>query len=268
MNYHHQYHAGNFADVFKHCILILLQQFLAKKTKPILYLDTHAGNRLYDLTSVMAQKSYEYKNGIARIYDVTTCPQAVKTYLEIVKAENSNSTLGYYPGSSRIMQVLLRPQDTMILIELALENAKQLKYEFHDDKRVAVHHVDGYQSIKAFLPPEKGRGLIFIDPPFEEKDEFTRIIQALEVAYQRFPIGIYAIWYPIKDTAVVENFHRELKLIGFPEIITTQITIANKSQMLGLTSCGMAIINPPWNFANELNILVSWLDSNLCLIPL
>lgn len=263
MNYQHTYHAGNFADVFKHSILVMLMQHLCQKDKPILYLDTHAGLAKYDLSSELAQKTREYENGIAQIYGAHEAPTAIRNYLTIVRrynTANQNSPFPqYYPGSSSIIHDLLRTQDRMILAELDADNAKKLKQEFVNDTRVAVHAMNGYQAIKAFLPPKTGRGLILIDPPFEEKNEFANILHTMSIAKQRFPIGIYALWYPIKDVAAVKKFNDELRSIGFDNILTSEITIGNRSTKLGLTSCGMTIINPPWNIETELKSCVSWL---------
>jgi 23S rRNA (adenine2030-N6)-methyltransferase len=168
MQYRHIYHAGNFADVFKHSILIMLMQSLFKKDKAIFYLDTHAGIGRYDLTSKNAQKTREYENGIARLYNLKDSEvsfDAIKTYLKIVRDINNGEpikdVLKFYPGSPYIVRSLLRSQDQMTLVELYPEDAELLKQEFQGDKRVAVHYLNGYQSIKAFLPPKKGQGINF-----------------------------------------------------------------------------------------------------------
>lgn len=267
VNYRHLYHAGNFADVFKHCILVMLMRQLCKKDKPILYLDTHCGIGKYDLTSTIAQKTREFTSGIARIYKVREAPRAVLDYLEIIRSKNADSDKfnfpKLYPGSASFIQALLRGQDRMILVELHSEDVKTLKREFMTDKRVAVHQADGYQSIKAFLPPKKGRGLILIDPPFEDKNEFASILTALRVAWQRFPIGVYAIWYPIKDLIAVEHFQEQVQEVGFKEILFLKISVDHDGQVPGLTSCGMVIINPPWKIESELQSMIEWLTRSL-----
>lgn len=264
MNYRHTYHAGNFADVFKHCVLIMLAQSLFKKNSPILFLDTHAGVGEYDLISEIAQKTREYENGIARIYELPNCPSVIQPYLDIVRAFNSHAkTLRFYPGSPLILRKLTRAQDHMILTELHQEDIQALKRYFYQDQQVAVHHMDGYQALKAFLPPKHGRGLILIDPPFEEKNEFAQIIAGLQTALKRFSNGIYLVWYPIKDLIEVKNFYTKLKSIKCKNILTTELAINKNIENSGLTSCGLAIINAPWKFEIDLKPVVSWLGNIL-----
>jgi 23S rRNA (adenine2030-N6)-methyltransferase len=279
MNYRHLYHAGNFADVFKHCILIMLVETLCQKPNPFCYLDTHSGIGLYDLTSAIAQKTCEYKNGVLRTYDKSCQLPPIKTYQHIIAKINTHktqqNTLQFYPGSPIIVRHLLRPQDTMILSELHPDDCLILKKHFTHDYQVAVHNTNGYQSLKAFLPPKKGRGLIFIDPPFEQTDEFTQIIFALQTALQRYPTGIYLIWYPIKDILQVKNFYKDLQKLTCKNILLATIStnnIANKDNAnnnftdntnTGLTSCGIAIINAPWQFHQKLHSNLSWLCTKL-----
>jgi 23S rRNA (adenine2030-N6)-methyltransferase len=266
MNYRHNYHAGNFGDVFKHCILVMLIEALRKKEKGFCYLDTHAGAGLYDLTAKSAQRTLEYENGIGRLWDMPLkdCPTSVIAYLEIVKNLNKSSKLHYYPGSPYFAQTLLRPQDQIVLIELHPEEAKALKENFAHDKRVAIHHADGFQSVKAFLPPKLGRGLILIDPAFEQKDDYEKIISALKIAKQRFPNGTYAIWYPIKDLAVVQEFHYQLQALQFKNLLVSELAIGTNSPFdTGLSNCGMAILNAPWQFQEELEQVVNWLNEQL-----
>lgn len=276
MQYHHIYHAGNFADVFKHCVLIMLVQALCKKGKPFVFLDTHAGIGRYDLSSDQAQKTGEYRTGVSVVYNfpyLTNAPDVIKTYVDLVRAQEyqdakkiveSANTLHCYPGSPAIVQALLRPQDQMILVELHKEDVKLLKQEFIKDKRVAVHHANGYQSIKAFLPPKPSRGLILMDPAFEDANEFNNILAALKVGFERFSHGIYAVWYPIKDNLPIRNFQQELSYLGFENILWTEFSVGKTAtDDTRLRSCGMAIVNPPWQFAEQLELLLSWLKAVL-----
>lgn len=266
MNYRHIYHAGNFADVFKHCVLIMLVQSLFKKDSPILFLDTHAGVGEYDLTSEIAQKTREYENGIARIYELPNCPSVIQLYQNIVHTFNSHTkTLHFYPGSPLILRKLMRAQDCMILTELHQEDIQTLKRYFYQDQQVAVHHTNGYQGLKAFLPPKHGRGLILIDPPFEEKNEFAQIIAGLQIASKRFPSGIYLIWYPIKDPIAVKDFYAKLKSIKCKNILIIESAISKNIMDLGLTNCGLAIVNAPWKFEADLKPIISWLGNTIAL---
>ncbi|MCL5260244.1 MAG: 23S rRNA (adenine(2030)-N(6))-methyltransferase RlmJ [Gammaproteobacteria bacterium] len=288
MQYRHIYHAGNFADVFKHCILIALINFLHKKSKPFLFLDTHAGIANYDLTTQAASVNQEFRTGILRILDHDTCPQTVKIYQDIVQKQNPDKkSLHYYPGSPQIAYSLLDKQDQMVLVELHTADAKALKKVFMHDKRVAVHHADGFQSLKAFLPPKVCRGLILIDPAYEQKTDFNSIIVALKIAAKRFPIGIYLIWFPIKDYILVNNFYQELTMLDFKNILCAELALTKKTELdleniapatksyfqnrlakrqdsnLGLTNCGLVIINPPWQFELELSTITTWLKDML-----
>jgi 23S rRNA (adenine2030-N6)-methyltransferase len=278
MNYKHIYHAGNFADVFKHLVLILLIEALRKKDKPFLYLDTHAGTGIYDLTSEIAKKTNESSNGVSRIYHLTNVPSAVKIYQQIIRNLNDNSeTLRFYPGSPYIVASLLRDNDRMVLTELHEEEYTILKDNVAADfsprnklKNIAIHHLDGYQALKAFLPPKDiGRGLILIDPPFEQNIEWNQVINGLDIALQRFPHGIYAIWYPNKDHKITSSFYSDLKQkINYKDILRVEFEITKtpafpdrdaKFARTPLSSCGMIIINPPWQFKKELDPIMAWL---------
>lgn len=273
MNYRHIYHAGNFADVFKHCVLTMLLQHLLQKDKPIFYLDTHAGIGKYDLTADNAQKTKEYENGIGRLYSMpinSECPQVVQDYLQIVKEinpdANTSNHLKFYPGSPLLVKSLLREQDKIVLIEMHGEDILELKKQFRQDRQVAIHHMDGFQSLKAFLPPKIGRGLILIDPAYEDKNEFAKIINGVTIALARYPLGIYALWYPIKDRLTIDNFYRDLKMLSAKEVLITELAIDSNSSVVaegGLISSGMVIINPPWQFVNKLKPVLEYLSSVL-----
>lgn len=283
MNYRHIYHAGNFADVFKHCVLIMLMQSLSQKDKPISYLDTHAGIGKYDLTSENAQKTLEYKDGIGRLYqhlNEVDLPDLIGDYLQIVQASNNSLSdkmvtdfPDFYPGSPRIISALMRPQDSMVLVEKHPEDLLELKREFRRDSHVAVHYLDGYQSMKAFLPPKKGRGLILIDPAYEEKDELQQIITAMQMALNRFSIGVYAIWFPIKERLVIERFYDELRQLAAQNVLIAELSVSERGIDVGvdceggLTSCGMAIINAPWRFKEQLNPIMVCLSRILAIDP-
>ncbi|MFA6409594.1 MAG: 23S rRNA (adenine(2030)-N(6))-methyltransferase RlmJ [Gammaproteobacteria bacterium] len=273
MQYHHIYHAGNFADVFKHCILVMLSEALSKKDKAICYLDTHAGIGRYDLTSELASKTSEYISGISVLYNKTeselkiptskNAEKALKNYLRIVHSYNKDAQLKYYPGSPLILQTLMRQQDRLVLVELNKDDVELLRIEFAQKKQIAVHHSNGYQSLKAFLPPKEGRGLILIDPAFEDINEFENIIAALKTAKQKFPTGVYAIWYPIKDLLKIQEFYSELENLNFKNILVSEFSVDTLQENSKLTRCGLAIINSPWKFEEDLQPLLNWLNAAL-----
>lgn len=266
MNYRHSYHAGHFADVFKHMILISLLRELSHKESAFCYLDTHAGIADYDLESEKGQKTQEWRSGILKLWNnelTESLSPMILDYLQLVHKYNPTSALKYYPGSPRIARLCLRPQDRMILAELHSEDALTVKQLFARDRQVAVHHMDGYLALKAFLPPKEHRGLILIDPPFESKNEFSMIISHLKLAYKRFPSGIYAIWYPIKSRAQVQSFYTELKASGIANILSCELSVDKLDEDSKLTACGMVIINPPWQWPNQLKIPLQFLSQQL-----
>lgn len=267
MNYKHLYHAGNFCDVFKHITLMSLIDFLKKKDKPFCYLETHAGSGRYDLNSLEALKTQEFKNGIAKFVDFLESTEYVQNfeviekYLKIVKAEGFPD---YYPGSPKIVESVLRSADRMLLMELNTIEAHALKNIFHNNKKIAVHQMDGYQGLKAFLPPKEQRGLIFIDPPYEKMSEIEELIKHLAIAYKRFSMGVYVIWYPIKNKAIVDKFQQELQNFEALvernlEITITEMSIYPEDIMGGLIGSGMAIINPPWQWKESFEKILPWL---------
>lgn len=264
MNYRHIYHAGNFADVFRHVLLLSLIESLLRKDKPFCYLDTHAGTGNYDLQTESAQKTQEFAQGIFKLWPLKseTTPQLITQYLDIIQnwnLEHGTHNLRYYPGSPVFVRKLLRSQDQMILTELHPQDALLLKQQFNRDKQVSVHHLDGYQGLKAFLPPKLSRGLVLIDPPFENRAEFNHITQHLQLALQRWHNGMYAVWYPIKNPLEVSHFYQALQVSGIRKILCCEMTLP-PAITTHLNACGMLIINPPWQWADEASGLLTWLS--------
>lgn len=253
MNYRHIYHAGNFADVFKHWILTLILQHLNKKDKPYAVLDTHAGIGFYDLHSVPAEKTLEAHNGVLKLLAQLDIPKSFTAYLDIVQHFNQNDTLTAYPGSPAIIQYLMREQDDFHASELHPEDFETLKSSFYADKRIHLHHIDAYHALNGLLPFKQKRGLILIDPPFEQKNEFNLLIKSLENALHKFRQGIYAIWYPIKDYELVKQFYSKLNTLDNDELLITELIINDVKNIHRLNGCGMAIINPPWQLAEQIN---------------
>lgn len=259
MNYRHAYHAGNFADVMKHVMLIALMDALAKKDKPFCVLDTHAGAGIYDLSGEQARRSREHEKGITRALVATKPPAEVKRYFDCIAALNAGSEqVRLYPGSPQIAADHLRPTDRLVVCELQRDAYASLSQIFHGNKQVGVHHTDGYLGLKAFLPPAEKRGLILIDPPYEASDEFARIVREIQPAFDRFPTGVYAIWYPMKDKAVVDRFYRSIRHHIKQPILRVELSIyADVPDHL--TGSGLAIINPPYQFELKARPLLAWL---------
>ena len=263
MNYRHTYHAGNFADVVKHIVLTALINNLTRKDTPFCYIDTHAGIGYYDLMSTFADKTKEYTGGIEKVIQAENPPALVKRYLDCVHLINNKlsgakyAALQYYPGSPMIARSLMRANDRIVACELHPEDYQSLRNAFLGDKQVAVHHTDGFLGLKAFLPPPLRRGLVLIDPPYENPDEFTRLVRSLPIALKRWETGIYAIWYPIKDQIQVSKFYRTLKETIHQPIYTIELTIYPDIPN-HLNGCGMAIINPPWQFDETMKEILPW----------
>ena len=256
MNYRHAFHAGNFADVFKHTILVGLIESLKAKRTPFCFVDTHAGSGRYDLRSPAARKTREHEDGVARLLGATTMPAIAHVYLNLVRALNSGSTgtdLAIYPGSPLIASSLMRDDDRALLCEVQPGEARLLKQLFATDARIGVHERDGYAALGALLPPKERRGLVLIDPPYEAQgEEFRAIESAMSSAYARWPTGIYAIWYPIKlrePTVILQRWFGREKIA---KVLCVELLLHPDNSALRLNGCGMIIVNPPWKFENQL----------------
>lgn len=260
MNYRHLYHAGGFADVCKHSALIALLQALQHKEKGFCYIDTHAGTGRYDLNALEAQKTREYTTGIELIGQAVRPPAEIQALLDIVKTMNPvQAKPRFYPGSPRVARSFLRPQDRAIFAELQPEQAEFLKQEFSRDKQVRIEQQDGYQLLKAVLPPKERRGLVLIDPPYEQVNEVKQLGTALQEALKRWETGIYAVWYPLKERHLTHELYKQLQRLPAKEILLAELSVYPDDAPLSLNGSGMAIINPPWQLDTQLKKLYSWL---------
>jgi 23S rRNA (adenine2030-N6)-methyltransferase len=241
VNYRHAYHAGNFADCLKHAVLIWLVGALARKDKAFCVLDTHAGAGFYDLAGAEASRTGEAARGILRLLDDT--PAVLGPYVALVRR------VGLYPGSPAIVGAMLRPDDRLVACELHTEEHAKLRRAMRDP-RVAVHLRDGYEAVRAFLPPKERRGLTLLDPPFEQEDEFARLADAVCLAARRFPGGVVAAWYPIKHKAPVRAFLGSLE--GVRDVVTVELVLRAPTDPARLNGCGVLVVNPPYRFEAEL----------------
>jgi len=265
MNYRHAFHAGNFADVFKHAILIGLLEALKAKQKPFIYMDTHAGRGRYLLNDSEATRTAEAADGVQRLLTATRLPSLLHVYVNLVRSLNTGrDELIEYPGSPLIASLIMREEDRGILCEIQPEECAALKIALRGDARFAIHDRDGYAAMNALLPPAQRRGVVLIDPPFEAQDgEFRIIEKALADAAKRWPSGIYAVWYPIKLRQQVQPFHRWLTKSGFGKVLVGELLLHPDNSALRLNGCGMAIINPPWKFERQLEELLPALQNLL-----
>jgi 23S rRNA (adenine2030-N6)-methyltransferase len=262
VNYRHVFHAGNFADVLKHTVLLELLRLLTAKDKKLFVLDTHAGAGGYDLSGKDAARTGEAALGLARAVEAAKAgaPPAVARYLAAVMAyDRKFAARGHYPGSPRLIRAALRPGDRFVACELHPADSLALKREFSGDKAVEVRVADGYQAIKALLPPPERRGLVMIDPPFEVIDEFERLQRALRQGLRRFATGCYAVWYPIKDARAVEAF-----VAAFADEKWLRLELGVAPSAPGkLGDCGMLVINPPWKFDAAMLAAMPWIAKAL-----
>jgi 23S rRNA (adenine2030-N6)-methyltransferase len=240
VNYRHAFHAGNFADVVKHALLLDLLRAMQRKDKPFLVLDTHAGIGRYDLSSGPAEKTGEWRDGIGKLLAVK--PEPLADYLELVEK------LGLYPGSPAIAAALLRPGDRLIACELHPKDAATLKQNFRGVPGMAVHERDGYEALRAFLPPPERRGLILIDPPFERPDEFAALEKHLCAAFEKFRTGVFAVWYPVKHRAPVRAFFERLKGSKLRDAVAAEFLRRPATDPTRLNGCGLLVVNPPYGF--------------------
>ena len=257
--YRHLFHAGGFADVFKHALLAQLILGLRTKVKPFCYLDTHAGTGRYDLTHPWAQKNREYREGIARIWERRDAPSALLPYLEAVRAENPDGKLRRYPGSPLIARRLMRAHDRMVLAELNRADCAELAGLFSRDRQVEVRLEDGYQSLRAFLPPRERRGLVLIDSSFDRSREFDRVKRGLVQAHRLFATGVQAVWYPLMEAPVMNAFERQIEASGIRKILQLELAVRNAGRKQGLRGCGMLVANPPFGFEATACSILDWL---------
>ncbi|WP_455466621.1 23S rRNA (adenine(2030)-N(6))-methyltransferase RlmJ [Bartonella sp. B39] len=262
MNYRHIYHAGNFADVFKHIIVTRIVEYLKRKEKAFRVIDTHAGIGIYDLSSLEAQKTGEGREGIQRFF-LAPIPEDLKPLLcpwyNIINAFNDGGKKVFYPGSPVLIRQLLRKQDRLTAIELHDKDYHILAKKFAGDYQTKVLHLDGWLSLNAHLPPKEKRGFILVDPPFEKPGEFSRLIEGLMKAYRRFPGGIYALWYPVKYDKEIENFLHALYQTGIPKILQLEMRIRKSSIPPTMNGSGMILINPPYLLEEEMRKLSPFL---------
>jgi len=270
MNYRHAFHAGNFADVIKHIVLVRILTYLQEKPSPFRVIDTHAGAGLYDLTSDEARRGGEWATGIARVLQARFTDEAgelIRPYLDIVRAFNPQRDLTTYPGSPLIARALLRPQDSMVASELEPVARKQLINALRRDTQARVVDLDGWQALTAFVPPKERRGLVLIDPPFEKKDEFERLAAGLSTAYAKWPTGIYLLWYPVKNRRATDALADRVATVaaagGEGKCLRLEFSVAPQQPDGPLTSTGLLVVNPPWTLASELRVVLPELERPL-----
>jgi len=265
VNYQHAFHAGNFADVHKHAVLARVLIHLRNKPSAFRVIDTHAGAARYDLLAPEATRGGEWHDGIAKVWaarpksgdDRSGGGAALLTpYLDAVASLNPGGSLRTYPGSPLVALALLRPQDRLIACELEPRAAALLQTALRRDRRAKTLTIDGWTALGACVPPKEHRGVVLIDPPFEEAADFTRLSSALVAAHRKWPTGIYMLWYPIKERDAAEALARRLKRTGLAGLLRCEINLAPPAAALGLTGSGVILVNPPYKLDADLGLLL------------
>jgi 23S rRNA (adenine2030-N6)-methyltransferase len=271
MNYRHAFHAGGFADVIKHIVLVRILTYLHDKPAPFRVIDTHAGAGIYDLTGDEARRGGEWLTGIARLMQARlseATAELVKPYLDIVRSFNPQRDLAAYPGSPLIARALLRPQDRLVACEVEPKARKRLIDALRRDAQARVVDLDGWVALPAFVPPNERRGLVLIDPPFEQKDEFERLARGFEEAFAKWPTGTYVLWYPVKSRRATDALAQHVAALadgatGPGKCLRLEFSVAPQVADGGLTSAGLLIVNPPWTLVSELKAILPELEKPL-----
>jgi 23S rRNA (adenine2030-N6)-methyltransferase len=269
MNYRHAFHAGNFADVMKHAVLALVIEHLKRKPAAFRVIDTHAGRGFYRLDSPEAQRTGEWHTGIGHLTgpEAPPIPDAIEPllgpYLGEVRRHNPDGALACYPGSPVLALGLMRPGDALIANELHPEDGRALKSALGHDARAKVLGIDAWQALKAVLPPKERRGVVLVDPPFEETGDLERLATGLAAAQRRFATGTYVLWFPVKDGAVVDRLRRALSPVAADKLIVAELRVSALASAQRLAGSGLAIVNPPFTLADQLDGLLPFLAERL-----
>jgi 23S rRNA (adenine2030-N6)-methyltransferase len=254
MNYRHAFHAGNFADVFKHIILARILTHLREKTAPFRVIDTHAGEGLYDLAGEEATRTGEWREGIGRLAGAklpTDAAALMATYFAAVRACNRAGELRYYPGSPVLARHLLRPQDRLVACELAPSAAAVLCRQLRASPAAKVVRIDGWIALNAYVPAKERRGLVIVDPAFEQPNDLIRLADGVAAAHHKWPTGIYLLWYPIKGHDAKDRVIKTLRRAGIQKCLSAEFAVASARDSV-LNACGVIVVNPPWRLAGEI----------------
>lgn len=259
VNYRHAFHAGSFADVFKHAVLCRILAYLRGKEAAFRVIDTHAGAGLYDLAGEEARRGGEWHDGIEKLLAAPLPDEAamlLQPYLDAIAALNAGGRLRLYPGSPLLVRAGLRAQDRLIACELEPEAARALARNLRGDARAKALQIDGWTALSAYVPPKERRGLVLVDPPFERGDDFRRLADAFAVAQRKWATGIYALWYPIKGRGEPDALAKRLRRLGLPKILRAELIVSPLSDPSGLNGSGLILVNPPWTLEGELALLL------------
>jgi len=251
LGYRHGYHAGNHGDVLKHWVLVLCLEHLKQKDKPFCYIDTHAGSGMYSLTSPYARKTGEAKGGIAKLWQASKWPAAMGTYRDVVASFNKGK-LVRYPGSPAIAAALTRDDDRLRLIEMHGSDLSTLQKQFARDRRINVMEGDGFVDVKGLLPPATRRGVVLMDPSYEIKSDYSKVIKSINEGLKRFATGQYLIWYPLINSVAAQRFSEQLQKLPCDAWLDVQLAVSRPPEGHGMYGSGMFVVNPPWTLREQL----------------
>ncbi|MER2492604.1 23S rRNA (adenine(2030)-N(6))-methyltransferase RlmJ [Catenovulum sediminis] len=265
LSYRHGFHAGNHADVLKHFVLLSVIDKLKQKNKPFVYLDTHSGRGLYDLSAAEALKNAEYSTGIEKVLvDAHNAPESLLKYADFCQLY-FHKDIKSYPGSPEIARANLREQDKLILMELHNQEVLNLKSLFSSENRTSIHHRDGFEGLNAVVPPKPARGVVLVDPAYEVKQDYQAVVDSVAKAYKKWPTGIYLIWYPIlaRGRDQSESLYASLSKAGFNSLLLAELTICQQASDFGMHGSGMAIVNAPFKLDQQIQQALPYLQQLL-----
>lgn len=266
LSYRHAFHAGNFADVLKHSVLSLVLEYMTRKEKGFCYIDSHSGAGMYQLKDEYAQKTGEYKDGIARIINDDEAPEALEPYLSLIKTLNlnpSDSDLEIYPGSPGVAKAFVRRQDSSHLFELHPTDIKHLEDFCQRWRKVFVKQSDGYQGVLGLVPPPSRRGVVLIDPPYELKEDYQKAVKTIIKAYSKFSTGTYIIWYPVVKRHFIEQMEKDFTNSDVKNVLQVEFCLEDDTQEYGMTGTGLFIVNPPWQLSEQLEQILPYMKAKL-----
>lgn len=266
LSYRHGFHAGNFADVLKHSVLISVLEYMTRKEKALCYVDTHSGAGMYSLHHEFSQKTGEYEDGIGKLYSLENAPQLIADYVEAIKSlntENEKNDLAVYPGSPGIAKAMLRKQDNLHLFELHPSDAEPLVELFSRWRKAFVHQEDSYKGALGHLPPPSRRGVMLVDPPYELKNDYGKAVTLLTKAYKRFATGTYILWYPVVTRSFIDSMKASFEKSDVKNLLQVEFCMKGDTEAHGMTGSGLFIINPPWTLKAQLEEALPYLIEHM-----
>ncbi len=267
LSYRHAFHAGNFADVLKHSVLTLVLEYMVRKDKGFTYIDSHSGAGMYSLNDEYAQKTGEYKGGVAKILAAVNddnFPEALMPYIELLhKLNKENEELDIYPGSPGIAKQFMRRQDSTHLFELHPTDIQHLTEYCARWNKSHVKQSDGYKGILGLIPPPSRRGVVLIDPPYELKEDYVKAVKTIVKAYKKFTSGTYILWYPVVTRERINAMEKDFSRSDVKNLLQVEFCLQADSEEYGMTGTGLFIVNPPWQLERQLTEILPYLKAKL-----